>query len=130
MSESDKKIKIILKNPYFRNLLKNSHLTENQLITLLIWKNKRIMGEKILNSKGKVRILKKRVSKGSFYRSVTQARTNLRRSIITLMVVSMLQIIDVEALSALINITNFIIKEGISPNGALIDKILRDLRKI
>ncbi len=130
MNENARTVKIMLEKPYFKKLLENSYLTKNQLIMLSIWKNKKNLGEKIADEKSRVKTPTKTISKGSFYRSLSQARGNVRKSIVTLLVATMLQLIDVDDVSILMNITNIISEDKIELNRALINKIIENIKKI
>jgi hypothetical protein len=67
-----------------QKLLDRSHLTNTQVETIITWQNKRESGQTIQNSHGTVELPSKTVSPGSFYRSLSQGRENIRKSINTL----------------------------------------------
>lgn len=83
-----------LSDPIVKILLKNSNLTKIQLETLLIDVLAANISEKILkyDEKAKLRILA--VSRGSFNRSLRQARQNASKSIYTLLLLGYLGILE------------------------------------
>jgi hypothetical protein len=61
-------------------LTKNSNLTRTQLSAVLSY----VQGDHSTSDRGVYRLSGKRVTKGAFFRSLTQARRNIGRSIYTL----------------------------------------------
>lgn len=96
------------KDPLFKILLKNSNLTKVQAETLLI----DILAEKISDkkivyeNKAKLRLIKSGVSRGSFNRTLAQARRNVIRSIYTVILLGYLGIFDDPRLNPYIEISN------------------------
>lgn len=96
------------KDPIFKILLKNSNLTKVQAETFLI----DILAEKIVNKKlvyeekAKLRLLKAGVSRGSFNRTLAQARKNIIKSIYTVILLGYLGIFDDPRLEPYIEIAN------------------------
>ncbi|MEM1514473.1 MAG: hypothetical protein QXH24_00225 [Candidatus Bathyarchaeia archaeon] len=96
------------KDPIFKTLLKNSNLTKIQAETFLI----DILAEKITNKKlvyeekAKLRSIKSGVSRGSFNRTLAQARRNIIRSIYTIILLGYLGILDDPRLEPYITIAN------------------------
>jgi hypothetical protein len=96
------------KDPIFKILLKNSNLTKVQTETLLI----DILAEKIsdkkivYDEKAKLRLVKSGVSRGSFNRTLAQARRNVIRSIYTVILLGYLGIFDDSRLNPYIEISN------------------------
>jgi len=98
----------IFRDPIVEILLKNSQLTKTQLETLLI----DILAEKIsgktivYEDKAKMRLIKSGVSRGSFNRTLAQARDNTIKSIYTLILLGYLGILDTPNLEPYIKIAN------------------------
>ncbi|MEM2321219.1 MAG: hypothetical protein QXS79_05000 [Candidatus Bathyarchaeia archaeon] len=96
------------KDPIFKTLLKNSNLTKVQAETFLI----DILAEKITNKKliyeekAKLRLIKSGVSRGSFNRTLAQARRNIIRSIYTVILLGYLGIFDDPRLEPYIEMAN------------------------
>ncbi|MEM1515783.1 MAG: hypothetical protein QXX56_04040 [Candidatus Bathyarchaeia archaeon] len=96
------------KDPVFKMLLKNSNLTKVQAETFLI----DILAEKIISKKlvyeekAKLRLIKSGVSRGSFNRTLAQARKNIIRSIYTVILLGYLGIFDDPRLEPYIEIAN------------------------
>lgn len=96
------------KDPIFKILLKNSNLTKVQAETFLI----DILAEKIsekrvvYEDKAKLRLVKSGVSRGSFNRTLAQARRNIIRSIYTVILLGYLGIFDDSRLEPYIEISN------------------------
>lgn len=97
----------VLRDPLVNILLKSSSLTEIQLETVLI----DILAEEVAQSKLSyenkrvMRISKSDVSKGSFNRSLRQARKNIRRSVSTLLLLGYLDLLDTPNLSPFIDLS-------------------------
>ncbi|MEM2341747.1 MAG: hypothetical protein QXI67_03810 [Candidatus Bathyarchaeia archaeon] len=96
------------KDPIFKILLKNSNLTKVQAETFLI----DILAEKISDKKivyedkAKLRLIKSGVSRGSFNRTLAQARRNIIRSIYTILLLGYLGIFEDSRLNPYIEISN------------------------
>ncbi len=96
------------KDPIFKILLKNSNLTKTQAETFLI----DILAEKICekklsyDEKAKLRSIKSGVSRGSFNRTLAQARRNIVKSIYTVILLGYLGVFDDPRLSPYIEISN------------------------
>ncbi|RJS84316.1 hypothetical protein CW706_04340 [Candidatus Bathyarchaeota archaeon] len=89
-------------------MLKNSQLTKIQLETLLIdVLAEKISGKRIVyEKKAKMRLIKSGVSRGSFNRTLAQARTNVIKSIYTVILLGYLGILDTPNLEPYIEIAN------------------------
>ena len=61
-------------------LTKNSSLTKTQLSAVLLY----VQGDHVTSGLGIYKLSGKRVTKGAFFRSLTQARQNIERSLYTL----------------------------------------------
>jgi hypothetical protein len=96
------------KDPIFKILLKNSNLTKVQAETFLIdILAEKISGKKIVyEDKAKLRTVKSGVSRGSFNRTLAQARRNIIRSIYTVILLGYLGIFDDSRLNPYIEISN------------------------
>ena len=97
----------IYQDPLVNILLKNSSLTEIQLETMLI----DILAEEISQSKISyenkrvMRISKSNISKGSYNRTLRQARKNIRRSVSTLLLLGYLDLLDTPNLLPFIDLS-------------------------
>ena len=98
----------IFRDPIVEILLKNSQLTKTQLETLLIdLLAEKISGKRIAyETKAKMRLIKSGVSRGSFNRTLAQARNNTIRSIYTLILLGYLGVLDTPNLDPYIEIAN------------------------
>lgn len=98
----------IFRDPIVEILLKNSQLTKTQLETLLIdLLAEKISGKKIVyEEKAKMRLIKSGVSRGSFNRTLAQARGNVIKSIYTVILLGYLGILDTPNLEPYIEIAN------------------------
>ncbi|MEM2939489.1 MAG: hypothetical protein QXU95_04365 [Candidatus Bathyarchaeia archaeon] len=96
------------KDPIFKILLKNSNLTKVQAETFLI----DVLAEKISDKKviyedkAKLRLIKSGVTRGSFNRTLAQARRNVIRSIYTVILLGYLGIFEDSRLNPYIEISN------------------------
>ena len=75
-------------DPLIAQLVNNSSLTEKQLATYLSYQSGQYKGER----SGTYSRLGQPVAKGAFHRTLQQARNNVRRSIITLILLGYLDI--------------------------------------
>ncbi len=75
-------------------LLRNSHLTRTQFETLIIDLLTDIMSEEKISFNQKTLFRQKRVSRGSFSRSLAQARKNVVSSIFTVVLLSYIGVFD------------------------------------
>jgi len=98
----------IFRDPIVEMLLKNSQLTKTQLETLLIdILAEKISGKRIVyEDKAKMRLIKSGVSRGSFNRTLAQARMNTIKSIYTIILLGYLGILDTPNLEPYIEIAN------------------------
>jgi hypothetical protein len=90
-----------LNDPIAKILLKTSNLTKIQLETLLIDILAENYAEKPLNyeEKGKLRLTKVAVSRGSFNRTLAQAKKNVTESIYTILLLGYLGVIQSASLA-------------------------------
>lgn len=97
-----------LNDPIVKILVKNSHLTRIQLETLLI----DILAENFLektlkyDEKAALRLTKAKISRGSFNRTLKQARENVIKSIYTILLLGYLGIFESTALDPYLEIAN------------------------
>jgi len=98
----------IFRDPIVEILLKNSQLTKTQLETLLIdLLAEKISGKRIVyEAKARMRLIKSGVSRGSFNRTLAQARSNTIKSIYTVILLGYLGILDTPNLNPYIEIAN------------------------
>jgi len=98
----------IFRDPIVEILLKNSQLTKTQLETLLIdLLAEKISGKRIVyEDKAKMRLIKSGVSRGSFNRTLAQARNNTIKSIYTVILLGYLGVLDTPNLHPYIEISN------------------------
>jgi hypothetical protein len=95
-------------DPIVITLTKNSHLTKTQLETFLI----DILAEKIsgktikYEKKAKLRLVKPGVSRGSFNRTLSQARKNIIKSLYTVILLGYLGIFEDPSLDPYVEIAN------------------------
>lgn len=83
-----------LQNDNLHKLLEKSHLTQTQLQTALIWQKRRQAGEPISNEDAEVPRGETTVSRGAFYRSLSQAKKNIKRSLATLALASVAGLVE------------------------------------
>ncbi|MHA2405162.1 MAG: hypothetical protein ACXACH_00245 [Candidatus Hermodarchaeia archaeon] len=96
-----------LKDPLFKILLENSHLTKIQAETLLIdfFTDQAHGKNATLKEKSSIRISKS-VSKGSFNRTLQQSKTNVMKSVLTVMMLGYLGILNTPSLIPYIEASN------------------------
>lgn len=82
------------KDPLTDLLLKNSHLTRTQFETLIIDLLTDIMSDEKISFYQKTLFRQKKVSRGSFSRSLAQARRNVISSIFTVVLLSYMGVFD------------------------------------
>jgi len=89
-------------------LLKNSHLTKTQLETFLI----DILAENIANKplkcdeKARLRLTKAKISRGAFNRTLKQAKSNIIKSIYTVLLLGYLGVFESTTLDPYLEIAN------------------------
>jgi hypothetical protein len=95
-------------DPISNSLLENSHLTKTQLETFLIdvLAGKAARRSLTYEKKAKFRLVTSGVSRGSFNRTLTQARNNVIKSIYTLILLGYLGILETPNLEPYIEIAN------------------------
>jgi hypothetical protein len=101
-------LKSSLEDPIAKMLAKNSHLTAIQLETLLIDVLASNLALKSLKyeEKAKLRQTKAAISRGSFNRTLRQAKTNVIRSIYTILLLGYFGIIEDSRLTPYIEVAN------------------------
>jgi|YelNatPaOPRAMG01_1025707.scaffolds.fasta_scaffold47612_3 hypothetical protein len=88
-------------------LLSESTLTAKQLKALLLYSEN--MDQKIVEQ-GYVEFDGKKVSKGAFFRTLNQAKTNVRKAVITLIVMSYIGLMDANQLDAIMQLNSIIMQ--------------------
>jgi hypothetical protein len=88
-------------------LLTESTLTPKQLKALLLYSEN--MDQKIVEQ-GYVEFDGKKVSKGAFFRTLNQAKTNVRKAVITLIIMSYIGLMDVNQLDAIMQLNSIILQ--------------------
>lgn len=126
MAETGRKTSIILEK-----LLEESNLTSKQLKSLLLYSDN--MEQRIVKN-GYVEFDDKKVPKGAFFRTLNQAKKNVRKSVITLIIMSYIGLMDTSQLNAIMQITDIIMQikeQDENLTNALLEKIktVVDLRK-
>lgn len=102
MTEKNGKTDIIMEK-----LLEESNLTFKQLKALILYSNsieQRIVENGYVNFDGK------KIPKGAFFRILSQAKENVRKSIITLILMSYIGLMDAEHFSAIMQITSIMMQ--------------------
>ncbi len=99
-------LKSVFQDPIAKILYKNSHLTKIQLETILIDVLAEKINDKVINydQKAKLRLMGDGVTRGSFNRSLAQARTNIIKSIYTIILLGYLGILETPNLDPYIEI--------------------------
>lgn len=105
---SQKWLQRALDDPITKTLLKTSNLTKIQLETLLIDILAESYTDKSLNydEKGRLRLTKTAVSRGSFNRTLKQAKKNVTESIYTILLLGYLGIIQSTSLTPYLEAAN------------------------
>jgi hypothetical protein len=105
---SQKWIQRALDDPITKILLKTSNLTKTQLETLLIDILTENYADKTLNydEKGRLRLTRAGVSRGSFNRTLRQAKTNVTESIYTILLLGYLGVIQSTSLTPYLEAAN------------------------
>lgn len=105
---SQKWLQTAIDDPITKILMKTSNLTKIQLETLLIDILAENYADKSLNydEKGRLRLTKAAVSRGSFNRTLRQAKRNLTESIYTILLLGYLGIIQSTSLTPYLEAAN------------------------
>jgi hypothetical protein len=95
-------------DPIAKILAKNSHLTKTQLETLLIdVLSENIAGKPLkYDEKARLRLTKAKISRGSFNRTLKQAKENIIKSIYTVLLLGYLGIFETTTLDPYLEIAN------------------------
>lgn len=98
----------VLKDPIVNILYKNSHITKIQLETLLIDLLSENISGKSLNyeEKARMRLRKSKISRGSFNRTLKQAKNNAVKSIYTILLLGYLGLFESATLRPYLQIAN------------------------
>ena len=101
-------IKSIFNDPIVKILIKNSNLTKIQIETLLI----DILAENFVgkplkyDEKAKFRLLKEKISRGSFNRTLNQGKKNVTEAIYTIILLGYIGVFESTALDPYIEVAN------------------------
>ena len=97
-----------LNDPIAKILSKNSHLTKTQLETLLIdVLSETTVGKQLkYDEKATFRLTKARITRGSFNRTLAQSKTNVIRSIYTVILLGYLGIFETTTLDPYLEVAN------------------------
>lgn len=93
-NDLQKMIERAYKDPIAGILLKNSNITDTQYETLIIDYLTSIASDSIITFKNKALYRSKKVSRGSFSRTLSQARGNIISSIYTILLLAYIGIFD------------------------------------
>ncbi len=101
-------LKTAMKDPLVQTLSKTSHLTAAQLETLLIDVLAANVSSQPLTyeEKAKLRVIKAEISRGSFNRTLRQAKQNIIKSIYTVILLGYFGILDEPDLTPYIELAN------------------------
>jgi hypothetical protein len=101
-------MKTLFSDPLLKILIKKSHITRTQLETLLIdILSEKVTGKSIVyEDKAKLRMISSGVSRGAFNRTLAQARTNIIKSIYTILLLGYIGIFESPCLDPYIEIAN------------------------
>lgn len=102
MVEKSRKTDIIVEK-----LLEESNLTSKQLKALILYSNN--IEQRIVEN-GHVDFEGKKIPKGAFFRILSQAKENVRKSIITLILMSYIGLMDAEHFSTIMQITSIMMQ--------------------
>lgn len=101
-------IKGVINDPLARILLDNSRFTETQLETLLIdiLANQLIDKKISYMEKSMMRLTDRKISRGSFSRTLQQARQNMTRSVLTVLLLGYVGVLETPSLSPFLEASN------------------------
>lgn len=102
MAEKNGKTDIIMEK-----LLEESNLTSKQLKALILYSTN--IEQRIVEN-GHVYFDGKKIPKGAFFRILSQAKENVRKSIITLILMSYIGLMDADHFSAIMQITSIMMQ--------------------
>jgi hypothetical protein len=102
-------VKTYFKDPFVDIMLKNSHLTKIQFETVLIRRItalSQFQNASRKTDRGKMRLRQGGVSKGSFYRTLSQAKTNIDKAIFTVLLLGYVGILETPSLTPFLELSN------------------------
>ena len=102
-------IKTFFNDPFVNILLKNSHLTKIQLETFLINHITDHYPQKDASTKSdkeKLRLRRGGVSKGAFYRTLSQAKANIDKTLFTILLLGYIGVLDSPSLIPFLELSN------------------------
>jgi len=117
----DEKSYKILEEPILRKLIKNSFFTKNQLVILLDYIHKKRENIQIKTENNKIQIEDRTITRETYYKIVRSAKKKIAQTIVTLMLLTSLNILSQEQIVELLDITSQSLDEDLIER--LIDKI-------
>lgn len=96
----------LLNDPTIRKLIKNSFFTRNQIEILVDYIIRKRKGVMIKTCENKITVGKKLISRETYYKIVRRAREKIAKTVITLMLLSILNIISQEQMMELLDVTS------------------------
>jgi len=119
-------IEDIMSVPGVKILIKNSGLTYKQLKILLIWIK---MKEYDIKKGYKIYVNKnKSISQGTFYRILSQARKNIKKAIVTLILLLSIDLININDLQKLFELINRMKVDDVIYDEAAITQLISSLK--
>ncbi len=83
-----------LNNPIIKKLIKHSYLTHTQLEILVDYISKKQKGKRIKNNNDTIILEQKIIKRGTYYRILKTARSKIAKTILTLILITSLDIIS------------------------------------
>jgi len=117
-------IEEILNKPGFKILIKETNITERQLVTYIIWNKYREYNQKI---REKVMIIDKEISKGSFYRIIGQFRKNVTRAMLTIILLHLLNLVSTNDVLSIIEISDTIKSHDLLSDEKLLTELIKEV---
>lgn len=118
-------IREIIEKPGIKMLIRNSGITEKQLTTYILWNKYKEYNQKIHN---KVIVVNKMISRGVFYRILSQFRKNVIKAVLTIILLYVLGIMTTEDISSIIEISEVIKSHEIFEDEELLKELLTELK--
>jgi hypothetical protein len=116
----------IMKLTGLKELINQSSLTEKQFRILLLWVK---MNEYDIKKDNKIYVNHDvKISLGTFYRMLSQARRNIKKSIVTMILLIISDLISQEHLNMIYNIAEKIKSEDILSDDEIISQIISEIK--
>lgn len=116
----------IMKLTGLKELINQSSLTEKQFRILLLWVK---MNEYDIKKDNKIYVNHDvRISLGTFYRMLSQARRNIKKSIVTMILLIISDLISQEHLDTIYNIAEKIKSEDILSDDEIVSQIISEIK--